>query len=56
MWLSWEVEERAKTGIVVEKWRRGGGRWREEAWRRGRMKDSGGIVCELGGGDFGCNC
>lgn len=52
MWLSWEVEERAKTGIVVEKWRPGGGRWREEGWRRGRRKGSGGIVRVCWGGGF----
>lgn len=39
MWLSWETEERAPRGIVVEKERRSGSR---EGWRG---RSGGGIVC-----------
>lgn len=41
MWFSWETEERAPMGIVVEKERRSG---RRERWR-GR-RGGGGILCE----------
>ena len=40
MWVSWETEERAPMGIVVEKERRSG---RREGWRGRR---GGGILCE----------